>query len=83
MKQQTAPRTEPQVEPSEGDGRFFLIGLSAIEADVRRNSDSSKIDHGFDIPIVYTNGGRASWLWKRVRPVPVRSPRRFPSRKKK
>jgi len=38
---------------------FFLIGLSAVEADVQRNVDLLKTRPWFDIPIVYNNGGRA------------------------
>ena len=38
---------------------FFLIGLSAVEADVTRNVALLKERPWFDIPIVYTNGGRA------------------------
>jgi len=38
---------------------FFLIGLSAVDADVQRNTQLLKEKPWFDIPIVYTNGGRA------------------------
>jgi hypothetical protein len=38
---------------------FFLIGLSAVEADVARNVQLLKERSWFDIPIVYTSGGRA------------------------
>ncbi|MGA8078763.1 MAG: hypothetical protein WB868_15435, partial [Xanthobacteraceae bacterium] len=38
---------------------FFLIGLSAVDADVQRNVDLLKTRPWFDIPIVYNNGGRA------------------------
>jgi hypothetical protein len=38
---------------------FFLIGLSAVDADVQRNIDLLKTRPWFDIPIVYNNGGRA------------------------
>ena len=38
---------------------FFLIGLSAVDADVQRNMQLIKERPWFDIPIVYTNGGRA------------------------
>src|SRR6202012_1667793 len=38
---------------------FFLIGLSAVDADVQRNMQLLKDRPWFDIPIVYTNGGRA------------------------
>jgi hypothetical protein len=38
---------------------FFLIGLSAVEADQQRNMQLLKDQEWFDIPIVYTNGGRA------------------------
>jgi len=38
---------------------FFLIGLSAVDADQQRNVQLLKERDWFDIPIVYTNGGRA------------------------
>jgi hypothetical protein len=38
---------------------FFLIGLSAVDTDVQRNLQMLKDRAWFDIPIVYTNGGRA------------------------
>jgi hypothetical protein len=38
---------------------FFLIGLSAVDADVQRNLQLLKDRSWFDIPIVYNNGGRA------------------------
>ncbi|HXX04660.1 MAG TPA: hypothetical protein VEJ37_10025 [Xanthobacteraceae bacterium] len=38
---------------------FFLIGLSATDTDVQRNIELLKERPWFDIPIVYTNGGRA------------------------
>jgi hypothetical protein len=38
---------------------FFLIGLSAVDADVQRNMQLLKDRPWFDIPLVYTNGGRA------------------------
>ena len=38
---------------------FFLVGLSAVEADMQRNIQLLKDRPWFDIPIVYTNGGRA------------------------
>jgi TIR domain len=37
---------------------FFLIGLSAVDADRQRNMQLLKDQEWFDIPIVYTNGGR-------------------------
>jgi len=39
--------------------KFFLIGLSAADTDVQRNEQLLKDLPWFDIPIVYTNGGRA------------------------
>jgi hypothetical protein len=39
--------------------RFFLMGLSAADTDVQRNEQLLKDHPWFDIPIVYTNGGRA------------------------
>jgi hypothetical protein len=38
---------------------FFLIGLSAVDTDRTRNIQLLKDQEWFDIPIVYTNGGRA------------------------
>jgi hypothetical protein len=38
---------------------FFLIGLSAVDADRQRNMQLLKDQEWFDVPIVYTNGGRA------------------------
>jgi hypothetical protein len=38
---------------------FFLIGLSAVDADRQRNIQLLKDQEWFDIPIVYTNNGRA------------------------
>ncbi len=38
---------------------FFLIGLSAVDADVQRNVQLLKQRPWFDIAILYTNGGRA------------------------
>lgn len=38
---------------------YFLIGLSAVEADMQRNLQLLKERGWFDIPIVYNNGRRA------------------------
>jgi hypothetical protein len=38
---------------------YFLIGLSAVEIDVKRNAELLKERDWFDIPIVYTSGKRA------------------------
>jgi hypothetical protein len=38
---------------------FFLIGLSSADADIQHNLQLLKERPWFDIPIVYTNGGRA------------------------
>lgn len=38
---------------------FFLVGLSAVETDVQHNIQLLKERPWFDIPIVYTSGGRA------------------------
>ncbi len=38
---------------------YFLIGLSAVNTDMQRNIDLLKDRQWFDIPIVYSNGGRA------------------------
>jgi hypothetical protein len=38
---------------------YFLIGLSAVEADMQRNIQLLKERGWFDIPIVYNNGRRA------------------------
>src|SRR4029077_7293207 len=36
---------------------FFLIGLSAVDADVQRNLQLLKDRPWFDVPVVYNNGG--------------------------
>ena len=38
---------------------FFLIGLSAVDADVQRNMQLLKERPWFDVPVVYNNVGRA------------------------
>ena len=38
---------------------FFLVGLSAVEADMQRNLQLLKERSWFDVPIVYNNGRRA------------------------
>jgi hypothetical protein len=38
---------------------FFMIGLSAVDADVQRNMQLLKDRPWLDVPIVYNNGGRA------------------------
>lgn len=38
---------------------YFLIGLSAVDIDLQRNTQLLKERDWFDIPIVYTNGKRA------------------------
>ena len=38
---------------------FFLVGLSAVDADMQRNLQLLKERSWFDIPIVYNNGRRA------------------------
>jgi len=38
---------------------FFLVGLSAVDTDMQRNISLLKERPWFDIPVVYTNGGRA------------------------
>ena len=38
---------------------FFLIGLSAVEADVQRNLQLLRERGWFDIPMVYNNNRRA------------------------
>ncbi len=38
---------------------FFLVGLSAVATDMQRNMQLLKERTWFDIPVVYTNGGRA------------------------
>jgi hypothetical protein len=50
-KSRTETRTEPQ--------SAVPIGLSAGETDMQRNEQLLKDRPWFDIPIVYTNGGRA------------------------
>jgi hypothetical protein len=60
MKQAEAKRGAPlaglAVKVTPG---FFLIGLSAVEADMQRNLQLLKERAWFDIPIVYNNGRRA------------------------
>src|SRR5262249_15504076 len=57
MKQQEQTRGAPlaglAVKVTSG---FFLIGLSAVEAEVQRNVQLLKERPWFDIPIVYNNG---------------------------
>ena len=38
---------------------FFLVGLSAVDADMQRNLELLKQRPWFDIPVVYNNGRRA------------------------
>ena len=57
---------------------FFLIGLSAVDTDVQRNVQLLKDRSWFDIPIVYTNGGRAILAIRRARPATTPSPRPLP-----
>ncbi len=38
---------------------YFLIGLSAVDADMQRNVEMLKTRDWFDIPLVYTSGKRA------------------------
>jgi hypothetical protein len=38
---------------------LFVMGLSAVDADVQRNMQLLKDRPWFDVPIVYNNGGRA------------------------
>jgi hypothetical protein len=38
---------------------FFMVGLSAVDADRQRNIQLLKDQEWFDMPIVYTNSGRA------------------------
>src|SRR6202050_1653358 len=47
---------------------FFLIGLSAVETDVQHNLQLLKERPWFDLPIVYTNGGRAILAMKKGPP---------------
>jgi hypothetical protein len=60
MKQSEQTRGTPlaglSVKVSNG---FFLIGLSAVDSDVQRNIQLLKERPWFDIPLIYTNGGRA------------------------
>ena len=51
---------------------FFLIGLSAVDTDMQRNIQLLKERPWFDIPIVYTNGGRAILAMEKG---PARRPR--------
>jgi hypothetical protein len=60
MKQAEATRGVPlaglAVKVTTG---FFLIGLSAVDADVQRNMALLKERSWFDVPVVYNNGTRA------------------------
>ena len=60
MKQEETTRGVPlaglAVKVTNG---FFLIGLSAVEADMQRNIQLLKERTWFDVPIVYTDGRRA------------------------
>jgi hypothetical protein len=60
MKQAEATRGAPlaglAVKVTSG---FFLVGLSAVDADMQRNLQLLKERAWFDIPIVYNNGRRA------------------------
>lgn len=60
MKQAEATRGAPlaglAVKVTSG---FFLVGLSAVDADLQRNLQLLKERAWFDIPIVYNNGRRA------------------------
>jgi hypothetical protein len=47
---------------------FFLFGLSAVDTEVQRNMQLLKDRSWFDIPIVYTNGGRAILAMERGPP---------------
>jgi hypothetical protein len=60
MKQNEQARGQPlaglAVKVTNG---YFLIGLSAVDIDVQRNSELLKQREWFDIPLVYTSGKRA------------------------
>jgi hypothetical protein len=47
---------------------FFLIGLSAVDTDVRHNVQLLKERSWFDIPTVYANGGRATLAMEKGAP---------------
>jgi hypothetical protein len=47
---------------------FFLVGLSAVEADMQRNLQLLKERAWFDIPIVYNNGRRAILALEKANP---------------
>jgi hypothetical protein len=47
---------------------FFLIGLSAVDTDVRHNVQLLKERSWFDIPMVYANGGRATLAMEKGAP---------------
>jgi hypothetical protein len=47
---------------------LFLFGLSAVDTEVQRNMQLLKDRPWFDIPIVYTNGGRAILAMERGPP---------------
>src|SRR5581483_1902395 len=60
MKQAEAQRGVPLAGLSvKVTDNYFLIGLSAVEADVQRNVQLLKERTWFDIPIVYNNNRRA------------------------
>ena len=47
---------------------FFLVGLSAVEADMQRNLQLLKERAWFDMPIVYNNGRRAILALEKGKP---------------
>ena len=57
---------------------FFVIGLSADDTDAQRNEQLLKDRSWFDIPIVYTNGGRAILAMEKGPPGDRLSPRPLP-----
>ena len=59
------PLSELAVKVTNG---FFLIGLSAVDTDVRHNVQLLKERSWFDIPIVYANGGRATLAMEKGAP---------------
>ena len=52
---------------------FFLVGLSAVEADVQRNMQLLKERPWFDIPSSIHPAAAPSWRWRKGRPASRRS----------
>jgi hypothetical protein len=69
MKQSETPRGVPLIgQAVRVTDRFFLIGLSNVEADRLRNIQMLKERSWFDIPLVYTNNSRAILAFEKGTP---------------